>query len=44
MRCPPVRQFFARQEHAQRLLDSAKVYRIDVDFTRDEIVSRHVRA
>jgi branched-chain amino acid aminotransferase len=29
---------FRAQEHAQRLLDSAKVYRIDVDFTRDEIV------
>ncbi len=30
---------FRAQEHAQRLLDSAKVYRIDVDFTRDEIVT-----
>jgi len=30
---------FRAQEHAQRLLDSAKVYRIDVDYTRDEIVS-----
>jgi len=29
---------FRAQEHAQRLLDSAKVYRIDVDYTRDEIV------
>jgi branched-chain amino acid aminotransferase len=29
---------FRAQEHAQRLLDSAKVYRTDVDFTRDEIV------
>jgi branched-chain amino acid aminotransferase len=29
---------FRAQEHAQRLLDSAKVYRIDVDFTRDDIV------
>jgi branched-chain amino acid aminotransferase len=29
---------FRAQEHAQRLIDSAKVYRIDVDFTRDEIV------
>ena len=29
---------FRAQEHAQRLIDSAKVYRIDVDFTRDQIV------
>jgi branched-chain amino acid aminotransferase len=29
---------FRASEHAQRLLDSAKVYRIDVDFTRDDIV------
>jgi branched-chain amino acid aminotransferase len=29
---------FRAQEHAQRLIDSAKVYRIDVGFTRDEIV------
>jgi branched-chain amino acid aminotransferase len=29
---------FRAPEHAQRLLDSAKVYRIDVDFTRDDIV------
>src|SRR5215469_16229676 len=29
---------FRAQEHAQRLIDSAKVYRIDVDFTRDEMV------
>jgi len=29
---------FRAQEHAQRLLDSAKVYRIDVDYTREEIV------
>jgi branched-chain amino acid aminotransferase len=29
---------FRAQEHAQRLLDSAKVYRIDVDFTGDDIV------
>jgi branched-chain amino acid aminotransferase len=29
---------FRAQEHIQRLLDSAKVYRIDVDFTRDEII------
>jgi branched-chain amino acid aminotransferase len=30
---------FRAPEHAQRLLDSAKVYRIDVDFTRDDIVN-----
>jgi branched-chain amino acid aminotransferase len=29
---------FRAQEHAQRLLDSAKVYRIDVDYTRGDIV------
>jgi len=29
---------FRAQEHAQRLLDSAKVYRIDVDYARDEMV------
>src|SRR5579864_8911169 len=29
---------FRAPEHAQRLLDSAKVYRIDVDFTREDIV------
>jgi branched-chain amino acid aminotransferase len=29
---------FRAQEHIQRLLDSARVYRIDVPFTRDEIV------
>src|SRR6201984_1326673 len=29
---------FRAPEHAQRLLDSAKVYRIDVEFTRGEIV------
>jgi len=29
---------FRAQEHAQRLLDSAKVYRIDMDFTREDIV------
>jgi branched-chain amino acid aminotransferase len=29
---------FRAQEHAQRLLDSAKVYRIDMDYTRDDIV------
>src|SRR5215470_9023779 len=29
---------FRAQEHAQRLLDSAKVYRIDLDYTGDDIV------
>ena len=29
---------FRAQEHMQRLLDSAKVYRIDVDFTREQLV------
>ncbi|HKH98581.1 MAG TPA: branched-chain amino acid transaminase [Candidatus Sulfotelmatobacter sp.] len=29
---------FRAQEHIQRLIDSAKVYRIEVPFTRDEIV------
>jgi branched-chain amino acid aminotransferase len=30
---------FRAQEHIQRLLDSARIYRIDVDFTREEIQS-----
>jgi branched-chain amino acid aminotransferase len=29
---------FRATDHIQRLLDSAKVYRIDVDFTREEII------
>ena len=29
---------FRAHEHMQRLLDSAKIYRIDVDYTRDELV------
>ena len=29
---------FRADEHMQRLLNSAKVYRIDVDFTRDQLV------
>jgi len=29
---------FRAQEHMQRLLDSAKIYRIEVPFTRDELV------
>jgi branched-chain amino acid aminotransferase len=30
---------FRASEHIQRLLDSAKIYRIDVDFTRDDLVT-----
>lgn len=30
---------FRAKEHIQRLIDSAKIYRIEVDFTRDEIVA-----
>jgi branched-chain amino acid aminotransferase len=30
---------FRAHEHAQRLLDSAKIYRMEVRFTRDEIVN-----
>ncbi|HUE51293.1 MAG TPA: branched-chain amino acid transaminase [Terriglobales bacterium] len=30
---------FRAPEHMQRLLDSAKIYRIDVDFTADDLVS-----
>jgi len=33
---------FRADEHVQRLLDSAKIYRIDVDFTREELVSAMV--
>jgi branched-chain amino acid aminotransferase len=33
---------FRAQEHMQRLLDSAKIYRIDVDYTRDELVAAMV--
>ena len=33
---------FRVKEHAQRLLDSAKVYRIDVDYTREELISAMV--
>jgi len=29
---------FRSGEHMQRLIDSAKIYRIDVDFTRDQLV------
>ena len=30
---------FRAQEHMQRLLDSARIYRIEVDFTREELLS-----
>ena len=30
---------FRATEHIQRLLDSAKVYRIDVDYTREQLVA-----
>jgi len=30
---------FRASEHAQRLLDSAKIYRIDVDYSREELVA-----
>src|SRR5438270_452156 len=30
---------FRAHEHAQRLLDSAKIYRIDVDYTPQDIVA-----
>jgi branched-chain amino acid aminotransferase len=30
---------FRAQEHMQRLLDSAKIYRMDVEYARDELVS-----
>jgi branched-chain amino acid aminotransferase len=33
---------FRAQEHIQRLLDSAKIYRIDLDYTREELVSAMV--
>ncbi len=33
---------FRAQEHMQRLLDSAKIYRMDVEFTRDELVNAMV--
>ena len=33
---------FRASEHIQRLLDSAKIYRMDVDFTRDELVQAMV--
>ena len=34
---------FRAQEHAQRLLDSAKIYRIDVDYTAEELVAGMVQ-
>jgi branched-chain amino acid aminotransferase len=33
---------FRAQEHMQRLLDSAKVYRMDVNFTREQLVASMV--
>ena len=33
---------FRAPEHIQRLLDSSKIYRIDVDYTREELVSAMV--
>lgn len=33
---------FRAQEHMQRLIDSAKIYRMDVDFSRDELVQAMV--
>ena len=30
---------FRAVEHTQRLLDSAKIYRIDLEYTRDEIIA-----
>src|SRR5450432_233123 len=30
---------FLAKEHMQRLLDSARVYRIDVDYTRDQLIA-----
>ncbi|GAC1433496.1 MAG: branched-chain amino acid transaminase [Terriglobales bacterium] len=33
---------FRAQEHAQRLLDSAKVYRMDMDYSREDIVAAMV--
>ena len=33
---------FRAPEHMQRLLDSAKIYRIDVDYTREELVAAMV--
>ena len=30
---------FRAQEHTQRLLDSAKIYRIDVDYTREDLIA-----
>jgi branched-chain amino acid aminotransferase len=34
---------FRAQEHMQRLLDSAKIYRIEVDFSREELVAGMVQ-
>src|SRR5277367_4877165 len=34
---------FRAQEHIQRLLDSSKIYRIDVDFTGEDLVAGMVQ-
>ena len=42
VRCYKTKQgagIFRAQEHAQRLIDSAKIYRMYTDFTRDDIVN-----
>src|SRR5690349_11334493 len=39
---PSVPAIFRAHEHAQRLLDSAKIYRMDFDYSRDQIVSAMV--
>src|SRR5271154_6446464 len=36
---PPGPAIFRVQEHTQRLLDSAKIYRIDVDFTCEDLIA-----
>lgn len=39
---PNSASIFRAQEHIQRLLNSAKIYRIDVDFTREELIAAMV--
>ena len=34
---------FRAQEHIQRLIDSAKIYRMEIDYTRDELVDAMVK-
>ncbi len=36
---PNAPAIFRAKEHIQRLLDSAKIYRIEIDFSRDEIIA-----